>query len=147
MSNERRPGSIVGPLVLRDSRGLHDLRNGVWTGPAQHSDDVRAEDHDVRLMLLVEEHSIFERLRTDRLPERHNCLLAMGGGFPGRAFLAILHAIHAQLRAPLLILTDNDPAGYELFFLVARGAGVAKKQSAGLAIPNALFIGLGGVLI
>lgn len=141
-SKSARPGSIAGPLVLRDMRGLHDLRKVIWTGPTQSSDIIHVEEQNVRLMLLVEKHTIFERLRVDGFPERNNCLLATGGGFPGRAFRAALHTIHAQLRVPLYVLADNDPAGYELFFLLSRGAGFAEKESTEHAIPSAVFLGL-----
>ncbi|HEX5244360.1 MAG TPA: hypothetical protein VFW23_13940 [Tepidisphaeraceae bacterium] len=93
-------------------------------------------------MLLVEKRTIFERLVTDRFPEKNDCLLATGGGFPGRAFRAALHSIHEQIQVPLHVVTDNDPAGYELFLLVTRGEGSAARESAEIAIPSAAFLGL-----
>jgi DNA topoisomerase-6 subunit A len=81
-------------------------------------------------MMLVEKNTIFERLREDDFATKNHCLLLCGNGFPGRSFRLFVRQLHDQLRLPFYVLADNDPAGYELFFLTAR------------EFPEAVYLGL-----
>lgn len=72
--------------------------------------------------------------------------MACGNGYPGRSFRRILCQIHKQIALPFYVLADNDPGGFEFFFLVCRGT--ARSSDFGgtrghpLAIPEAAYIGL-----
>lgn len=131
MTHKRRLGSITGPITLRDELGSHDLRASAWSGPRGSSgDDVSFVEHNAQFMMLVKKATIFARLREDEFATKNRCVLICGNGFPGRTFRGLLRQLCDQLRLPFYVLADNDPAGYELFFLTGRG------------IPGAVYLGL-----
>ncbi len=144
MEHERRLGLITGPIVLDDDSGSHDLRKSVWPGPRMGiTGRVTVAHHEANHLLVVEKGAIFDRLREQEFPQRHRCILACGVGYPSRAFHLLLRGLHDQLRLPFLVLADNDPGGYELFFLLARGnAGNRGERRPALAIPDAAYLGL-----
>jgi len=144
MLHERKLGTIVGPIVLRDTRGTQDLRCFVWRGPLDGAGDgVAVVEHDAACMLLVEKHNVFERLRMDGFAQERRCVVLCGNGYLGRSFHRLVHRIHEQLQVPLYVLADNDPAGYEFFFHVARGSASARgRPQSATAIPIAAFLGL-----
>lgn len=94
-------------------------------------------------MLLVEKQGIFNRLKQDGFAEQHRCVMLSGNGYPGLSFRRVIHTLHQQLRIPLYVLADNDPAGYEMFFLVTRGsARTTGSIRAASAVPGAAFVGV-----
>lgn len=141
---QRRLGEIAGPLVLHDERGPHDLRTTTWVGPSGESaEDVSVVDHDARAVLLVEKQSVFAYLLEFQFASKNRCVLMTGVGYPSRAFRLLSRRLYDQLRLPFYVLADNDPAGYELFFLIARGcARTAGAPRPKLAVPAAGFLGL-----
>jgi DNA topoisomerase VI subunit A len=144
MRQQRRNGYITGPLVIQDDGGRHDLRDRIWTGPTDESrKQILVAEHDARFTLLVEKRNIFNRLIEDGFHRTNRCILASGDGYPGRSFHAILRQLHDQLRIPFYVLADNDPAGYLLFFLIARGTVQRNgKWRATMAIRDARYLGL-----
>ena len=145
MPYERQLGRITGPIILRDERGLHDLRASVWSGPGDGSADaVSLVDHDARFILLIEKELAFARLQTDSFAAKSKCVMICGNGYyPVRALHTLIRRLYDQLHLPFYVLADNDPAGYEFFFLMARGTGsAAGSERAELAIPSAAYLGL-----
>lgn len=145
--HQRRTGIITGPLLLRDSHGLHDLHASIWAGPnGSHEEQVTVVKHAARFVLLVEKKNIFGRLCADDFHLKGRCVLASGDGYPGRSFHRVLRKICDQIALPLYVLADNDPGGYELFFLVARGTARCRDYRGAnhnaLAIRQAAFIGM-----
>jgi DNA topoisomerase VI subunit A len=121
LPHQRRLGSITGPITLHDEEGSHDLRASAWSGPRDGSGGgISVVEHDAQSMLLVEKNTIFARLRDDDFATKNHCVLCCGTGFPGRSFRALVGQLHQQLQLPFHVLADNDPAGYQLFFLTAR---------------------------
>ena len=71
------------------------------------------------------------------------CVLATGGGGPSRSFHAVLRQLHDQLRVPFYVMADNDPAGYMLYFQIARGTPRREGNPRNAnAIPEPRFLGL-----
>lgn len=144
MPQENPIGVMSGPIILRNEGGTYDLRASKWITPGDEaSAAMTVAEHDARFVLLVEKQTIFARLLEDDFPLRHRCLLICGDGYPRRSFRKFARLIHDQIRVPFYVLADNDPAGYELFFLIARGA-LSQHEAARhtIAIPDALYIGL-----
>jgi DNA topoisomerase VI subunit A len=142
MSHDRRLGCLIGAAVIDDGISPHDLHDETWIGPTVDG-RVKVVEHGAQFMLLVEKRNIFDSLVQDRFHVNHPCIMATGNGYPGRWFREVLRELHDQLRLPFYVLADNDPAGYALFFLIARGG--ARCQGAGnpaLAIPHTRFLGL-----
>lgn len=138
-----RPGLIAGPLQLEDERGRHDLCDGEWTSDQTSPQSVRFVSSTAKYILLIEKGSTYNKIRASDFAERNDCILIYGRGFPSRTFRRLVHRLHAQLRLPFYVFADNDPAGYELFFLMARGS----TRSAGrprpeFAILDAKFLGI-----
>jgi len=123
---------------------MHNLHGDAWIGPRDGSvEGVSVVEHHARFVLLVEKADIFARLLKDEFPAKNQCVLFCGNGYPGRAFRVLVRRLHDQLRLPFYVLADNDPAGYELFFLTALGATRRRNAAAtSLAIANAAFVGL-----
>jgi len=143
MDHEQRLGTITGPIVLRDEYGLHNLGASVWSGPGNA---VSVARHDARFILLVEKQTVFARLREDEFATKSRCVLVCGNGVPGTAFHPLLRRLHDQLQVPFYVLADNDPAGYELFFVTTRGAARGRGAArAECAIPAAAYLGLRAV--
>ena len=131
---------ITGPIVFADSQGRFDIQSTVWA--AKGREGVQIVEHCARCILLVEKGSIFKRLLEDEFAAKNQCILATDGGYPGRSFRKLLHKIEQQTGLPFYVLADNDPAGYEFFFLVARGGlGINPRERAS-AIPSAAYLGL-----
>jgi len=141
VTHERRLGCLVGPIVIADGIGRFNLHDDVWDGP-QGSEPVAVVEHQAKSVLLVEKLNIFMGLMEDQFHLKNACLLACGNGYPGRSFRRVLRQINDQLKVPFHVLADNDPAGYEIYFLVARGGAGRSKPNKSMAIRDASFIGL-----
>ena len=142
MLPELRHDYLIGPIVMSDRDGRCALHDRIWEGPRALREFTVAE-HDAKFVLLVEKHTIFARLAADQFHRKNACLLACGAGYPSHDFRCDLRRLHDQLQLPFFVLADNDPAGYLLFFLIARG--VARRDSKpkqAIAIPEAAFLGL-----
>jgi DNA topoisomerase VI subunit A len=140
--HDRRHGYITGSIVIADGDERFDLHDQIWIGP-KTGEQVAVADHDARFVLLAEKRTIFDRLVEDEFHRKNACVLTCGSGYPGRSFHLLLRQIHDQLRLPFYVLTDNDPGGYILFFLIARGAvGNNSQPNEAIAIPQASFVGL-----
>jgi DNA topoisomerase-6 subunit A len=131
---------ITGPIVFHDSHGIFDAQSTVWS--AKNQEAARIVEHQAQCILLVEKDSIFKRLLADDFPATNQCILATDGGYPGRSFRKLLHNIEQQTRLPFYVLADNDPAGYEFFFLIARGGLANNPRERASAIPGAAYLGL-----
>ena len=131
---------ISGPIVFGDSLGRFDAQSTVWSATSR--DGVQIVEHHARCILMVEKNSIFKRLLADKFPAKNQCILATDGGYPGRSFRKLLHKIEQQTRLPFYVLADNDPAGYEFFFLIVRGGLAKNPREQASAIPGAAYLGL-----
>jgi len=142
--HQPRPGYLAGPIVIADGSGRHDLRVQTWNSSTVQPDDrFRVVEHESQFVLLVEKKNIFDRLIAEQFHLKHRCLLATGHGYPRRHFWAQLRTLHDQLRLPLYVLADNDPPGYLLFFVIARGtARRHSRVNEKLAIPEARYLGV-----
>jgi DNA topoisomerase VI subunit A len=140
----RKHGYITGPLTIIDDHGSYDLRERTWWGPVGESKGgIVVREHDASFVLLVEKQNVFERLLKDQFHLANKCVVASGNGYPGRAFWSTLRKIHDRLRIPFYVITDHDPAGYLLFFLICRGAARRdRRPREELAIPDAAHLGL-----
>jgi len=142
MARERRHGFLAGSIVIDDGRSRHDLHDHIWTGPYDNGPVIIFKT-DAKFILLVEKHNIFTRLVGNHFHKNNGCVLACGGGYPGNSFRRLLSQLHDQLQLPFYVLADNDPAGYLLFFLIARGAaGRLSTPKKTLAISEASFLGV-----
>jgi DNA topoisomerase VI subunit A len=115
---------LIGPAVVEHGAIRRDLRGGVWY--PSHRDLLtvpRIIEHGVDHILLAEKCTAFNLIREGNAPVLHRCLLLCGSGYPSRAFRCWIRQLSNQLDLPLLILTDNDPAGLDLVLLMARGDG------------------------
>jgi len=144
MTHRRRHGYLTGPLVIEKDHQRIDLRASVWSGPTgTPANPISIVAHDAKFILLVEKQHTFDRLIEHGFHRTNPCVLASGGGCPGRSFHAVLRHLHDALNIPFYVLTDGDPAGYVLFFLIARGTARRNAiPNAALAIPDARFLGL-----
>jgi DNA topoisomerase-6 subunit A len=141
MPHERRLGSITGPITLSDERGSHDLRASAWIGPHDGwNNAVTVAEHRAQSLMLVEKNTIFARLQADNFATKHHCVLFCGNGFPGRSFRRFVRQVYDQLPLPFYVLADNDPAGYELFFLTARE--LPRAAHLGLRVRDYELLGL-----
>jgi DNA topoisomerase VI subunit A len=131
---------ITGPISFEDSQGRFDAKSAVWS--AKGLDDVRIVEHRARRILLVEKDLIFDRLVAENFPAKSQCILATGGGYPGRSLRRLLYKIEQETLLPFYVLADNDPAGYEFFFLVARGGVNKNPREQASAIDRAVYLGL-----
>jgi len=142
MAREPGQGFLTGSIVIDDGGVKGDLHDRVWNGP-RNDRPVSILDHDARFILLVEKDVIFRRLLEDRFRLKNGCVLASGDGYPSRNFRRLLRQFQDQLQIPFYVLADNDPGGYFLFFLMARGAaGQHSGPRASMAIPGARYVGM-----
>ena len=142
MARELGQGFLTGSIIIDDGGVKRELHDRVWNGP-QNDRPVSILDHDARFILLVEKDVIFRRLLEDRFHLKNGCVLASGDGYPSRNFRRLLRQFQDQLQIPFYVLADNDPGGYFLFFLMARGAvGQHSGPRASMAIPGARYVGV-----
>ena len=142
-SGSPRRGVISGPLVLHDGHAARELHIRPWEVPRElPADRVDVVHHAARAILLVEKHTVFDRLVEAGFGLNSGCALMTGNGYPSRPFRAIARRIHDQLGVSFYVLADNDPAGIELFFLLARGSIRSARPQPGLSLPTARYLGL-----
>jgi DNA topoisomerase VI subunit A len=114
-----------------------------WIGPSSEREEILGEMESVQFILMVERRSVFQRLVEDQFHGKNFCILVTAGGYPSRRFRSALKDLHERLNVPFYLLADNDPAGYLLFFLLARGVARRLGHPRYLeAIPAVRFIGL-----
>ncbi len=143
MGSNHRPGILIGPVLIDDGE-RRDLSNEIWaSSPDTSFNKLKIENRGARLILLVENRRIFDRLVEDRFHRSNSCVLATGDGYPSRQFRKMLRDLHKHLQVPLYVLADNDPAAYSFYFLIARGS--LKRTTAmnlAMAIPTARYLGI-----
>ena len=139
-------GSMVGPMVIRDSGdeiNLARMGSGGWGVPSIVEPHViEFVRHKAKFILLIEKAAIWMRFNEDRFWEKHKCMIVHGGGQPPRGVRRLCYRMANELGLPLYVLVDNDPWGYYIFSVVKQGSINLAFESSRMAVPSARFIGM-----
>ena len=94
---------ITHEWITRDENGV--TKDGI---------EIEVMSKDAKVILVVEHEGVYQRLSEDRIFDRHPCILVTGRGFPDVATRALVHALHRELRIPVVGIADCDPYGISL---------------------------------
>jgi DNA topoisomerase VI subunit A len=139
-------GSMVGPMVIRDSGdeiNLGKMGSGGWAVPSIVEPHViQFVKQSAKFILLIEKAAIWMRFNEDRYWEKAKCMIIHGGGQPPRGVRRLCHRMVKELKLPVYVLVDNDPWGYYIYSVVKQGSINLAFESSRMAIPSARFIGM-----
>jgi DNA topoisomerase-6 subunit A len=139
-------GSMVGPITVRDSGDLIDLRrmgSGGWSVPSIVEEHViEFKKHEAKYVLLIEKDAVWKRFNEDRFWQREKCIIVTGQGQPPRGVRRLVQRLHSELGLPVYVLVDNDPWGFYIYSVLKQGSINLAYESMRMAVPVARFIGL-----
>ena len=75
---------------------------------------VKSIKHDVKMMIVVEKDSVFQKLLSENCMEKLNCILVTGKGYPDVATRKFVKTVSEQLDIPVYIIVDADPFGIDI---------------------------------
>ena len=139
-------GAMVGPMTIRDTGDVIDLRrmgSGGWSIPSIVEDNrIEFMKTEAEYILFIEKGAVWARLNEDRYWQKNNCMLLHGSGMAARGTRRLLRRMHEELKLPLYVLTDNDPWGFYIYSVIKQGSINLAYESMRMAVPQARFLGL-----
>src|SRR5215469_1156143 len=142
----KRPGSMVGKIVIEDAGDRIDLTrmgSGGWSIPSICEPEViRFLECKAEFILFVEKNAVFSRLNEDGFWKKHNCILMESGGQATRGARRLLQRMSQELKLPIYVLVDNDPWGLYIYSVLKQGSINLAYESMRMAVPNVRFIGM-----
>jgi DNA topoisomerase-6 subunit A len=141
-----KKGSMVGPMIIRDSGDEIDLSrmgSGGWSVPSITEDYViEFKKSEAEFLLLVEKEAVWHRLNEDKFWKKHKCLLLTCSGQATRGARRLIQRLHNELKLPVYVLVDNDPWGLYIYSVVKQGSISLAYESMRMACPKARYLGL-----
>jgi DNA topoisomerase-6 subunit A len=141
-----KKGSMVGPMVIRDSGDEIDLSrmgSGGWSVPSITEDYViEFYKNEAEFVMLVEKEAVWHRLNEDKFWRKHKCLLLTCGGQATRGARRLIQRLSNELKLPVYVLVDNDPWGLYIYSVVKQGSINLAYESMRMACPKARYLGL-----
>ncbi|MBX3374113.1 MAG: DNA topoisomerase IV subunit A [Phycisphaeraceae bacterium] len=142
----KKKGTMVGNITVIDNGDEIDCRRmgtgGYGIPSICEPGVVRFGKCDAKFVLHVEKDTVWQRFNEDRFWEKHNCILAEGGGQPPRGVRRLLQRLNQELGLPIYCLLDCDPWGHYIFSVIKQGSINLAFESERMAIPDAKFIGI-----
>lgn len=139
-------GAMVGKITVIDNGDEIDLRkmgSGGWSVPSIVEENIiQFKKCEAEFILLVEKDAVWRRLNEDKFWEKHNCIIAHGGGVPPRGVRRLLRRLVDELKLPLYVLVDADIWGFYIYSVVKQGSINLAYESQRMAIPAARYLGL-----
>ena len=103
-------------LIMNDTEKVDFTSSGGGVLIPQTIGDVTTIRTTAYFVIVVEKDTIFQTLLMDKCPERLNCILITGKGFPDVATRRLIKLLAEKAQLPVYILVDADPYGIEIFF-------------------------------
>ena len=100
-------------------------------------------DVDADFVLVVEKDAVFQRLLEERMFSKRmfsRAVMVTGKGVPDLATRQLVH--HLAVVLPVLILTDCDPYGFEIFLTYKFGSLASSYSQEPLAAPFSWWLGV-----
>ena len=139
-------GLVVGDLRYTNSEGVVVDCSLAVGGDAIPQDVTSLSDilTSANFILVVEKDAVFQRLLEDGIFS--GCLpsliMVTGKGVPDLATRQLVHLLSSQFKLPVLILTDCDPYGLEIFFMYKYGSLAMSWAAEPLAVSSSVWLGL-----
>jgi len=139
-------GLVVGDLKYTNVEGVTvdcNLAVGGDTIP-QDVSSIHVTCSDARFILVVEKDAVFQRLLEEGILTSVLAPLIMitGKGVPDLATRQLLYHLSSYLRIPVIILTDCDPYGMDIFLMYKYGSLAMTWANEPLAVPSSVWLGL-----
>ncbi|KAJ6628976.1 Meiotic recombination protein SPO11 [Pseudolycoriella hygida] len=136
-------GLIAGSIKItfEDDKTLdvENVEGGVLL--PQHTMNIKKVETLAKFVLLVEKHTIYEKLLTENFLTRLKpCILITGKGYPDTNTRYILKKIWDDCKCPIYALVDADPYGIEIMLSCRHGS--LNMSYCDLAIPSINWIGV-----
>ena len=115
-----RSGHVVNHYIDGSTMEIEGiLINSEWIerndeGKTKHGIDIQIVSKNAKVILVIEQDGIYRHLAANRIFDRYPCILVTGKGFPDVATRALVHALHRELRIPVVGLCDCNPFGVSL---------------------------------
>ena len=139
-------GAVVGDLRYTNSEGVV-VDCSLAIGGDAIPQDVTSITHIVtsaRFILVVEKDAVFQRLLEDGIFS--GCLpsliMVTGKGVPDLATRQLIYLLSSKFLLPVLILTDCDPYGLEIFLMYKYGSLAMSWAAEPLAVTTSVWLGL-----
>lgn len=99
---------------------------------------------DARFILVVEKDAVFQRLLEEGILTSVLAPLIMitGKGVPDLATRQLLYHLSSRQGTPVIILTDCDPYGMDIFLMYKYGSLAMTWANEPLAVPSSVWLGL-----
>ena len=123
------------PFVLRFEDGqVVDCRNCFRTGTTIESDicSHKAEvepDADLKFIVVIEKKCVYTRVCEDKLWNLIPCVVLSTQGNPDMLTRLLLNKISQKTQATLVLLTDWDPSGLQMYLLYRLGSTTVLYQN------------------
>ncbi|KAG4073105.1 hypothetical protein HA402_009524 [Bradysia odoriphaga] len=134
-------GSIK--LTLKDDTVLdvESVDGGILL--PQQTMSIKKVETVARFVLLVEKHTVYEKLLLENVLNRLGpCILVTGKGYPDINTRVILKKIWDDCKCPIYALVDADPHGIEIMLSYRHGSQKMSYFNDNLAIPSIRWIGV-----
>ena len=93
-------------------------------------------------VLVVEKDCVLARLIDDGVPQKLNCLILTGRGYPCVATRSFLCALLSETGLRSFVLTDADPFGADIACVYRFGSIALSHENDDLAVPSIEWVGL-----
>ncbi|XP_037033919.1 uncharacterized protein LOC119072743 isoform X2 [Bradysia coprophila] len=109
----------------------------------QQTMSIKKVETAARFVLLVEKHTVYEKLLLENVLDRLGpCILITGKGYPDINTRVILKKIWDDCKCPIYALVDADPYGIEIMLTYRHGSQKMSLFNDNLAIPSIQWIGV-----
>ena len=139
-------GAVVGDLRYTNSEGVV-VDCSLAIGGDAIPQDVTSITNIVtsaRFILVVEKDAVFQRLLEDGIFS--GCLpsliMVTGKGVPDLATRQLVYLLSSKFLLPVLVLTDCDPYGLEIFLMYKYGSLAMSWAAEPLAVSTSVWLGL-----
>lgn len=160
LSSEK--GLVVGPLSYfhKDGKEIScDDQLEQYHPIPQLIDDIKYLKSTASYVLIVEKHTIFNKLVESKFHKLNNCILITGKGYPDLGTRKLIHRLHHELLLPVYALyvilslislssnlykfrVDADPHGIDILLTYCRGSPTNCYDSLSSTCPNIQWIGV-----
>ena len=139
-------GLVVGDLKYTNTEGVIVDCN-LAVGGDSIPQDVTGIDNietSAKFVLVVEKDAVFQRLLEEAVLESSLSPLIMitGKGVPDLATRQLVYMLATQLCLPVLILTDCDPYGLDIFLMYKYSSLAMSWAAEPLAVTSSLWLGV-----
>jgi len=138
-------GLVVGDLKYTNVEGVTVDCNLAVGGDSipQDVSSIYNISTDARFILVVEKDAVFQRLLEEGILTSVLAPLIMitGKGVPDLATRQLLYHLSSHLCLPVLILTDCDPYGLDIFLMYKFGSLAMTWAAEPLAVPSSVWLG------